>query len=80
MKYFKCVAKATIQGTEKIWKIKAEDDKEALFLFADTAMEHIEQFDNPELIQEETGCEYEYNYFVEEITEEEFNNLNIELL
>jgi hypothetical protein len=79
-KYFKGYAKATAQGTEQEWKLKAENEEKALFLFADKAMEHIEQYDNPELIQEESGVEYEYNYHVTEITKEEYEASELEEL
>lgn len=80
MKKFKCVAKATAQGTEAYWKVEAEDETDALVIFEDTAVQHIESFDNSEEIEEESGFEYEYNYFVTEITDKEYEELDVDNL
>lgn len=80
MAKFKCVAKATAQGTQGVWRVEANDEKEAMFLFTDKAIDHIESFDNPDVIAEETGCEYEYNYFVQQISDEEYEELEADNL
>lgn len=74
-KFYKCRASTQMVGTEETWKIEAKDEEGALFLFADTAMEYIDSWEH-----EEEGVEPEYDYTVHEITEEEYRELEVDII
>jgi hypothetical protein len=80
MKKFECVAVPTKVGTVGYWKVEAENQKEAMSLFQDKAIEHIESFDDVAEIEEESGFEYEYNYFVQEISDDDYEKLELDNL
>lgn len=78
MKYFKGHAAPSFVGADLWVKLVADSEKEASELFHDRAIDHIESFENPQEKEEESGVEYEYDYHVQEITKEEFDNLDVE--
>lgn len=80
MKYFKGIASANSVGTENIWKFMAIDEQDALNFFTDTAISYIESYDDPITFEKENGIEYEYDYHVEEISFQEYEQLEVEIL
>jgi hypothetical protein len=80
MKYFLGHASTEYIGTDETWKIKAENEQVALDILAAPAMSHIDSFGFDEDEEDSLETEREYNYWVEEITEEEFNESDAEEL
>lgn len=79
MKYFSCHASASYVGTDETWKIKAVTEEEAKKIFTPTAIEHIDTYEDM-YEDQDSGMEREYDFHLDELTEEEFNKLNVEEL
>lgn len=85
MAYFKAYATTQYVGTDVHYRIEADNEEEALKFFHDTAVAHIDSYGFDEDSDEEDGeegegFEKEYNYNVVEVTKEEYDKLQYEIL
>lgn len=80
MKYFIGKASPSFVGAERTWKFIAENKEKTNEFFQHTAIEHIESHEDVSKYEEENDVEYEYKYHIEEISKEEFDKLEYELL
>jgi len=80
MRYWIGKASPSFVGAEEEWKFKAENEEDAMDFFRDTGVQHIEGYESPSQWEEENDIEYEYNIHVEEISEKEYNESDIQVL
>lgn len=76
MAYFLMNVSASYVGTNGNYKFQAETQEEADKIAHDKAVEHVESFEDVNEWEQENGSEYEYNYSVKEVSDQEYFETN----
>ena len=78
-KYYRIIANPSFIGATGTWKI-ACNENEIDSIAHEVGIDHIETYENPSEYEEENGVAYEYDIYYEEITKEEFENSEDDLI